>query len=226
MTLPPEILDEILEHIPTDIEGRQRLVACALVATRWTRPSQRRLFSSVSINHGNYQRWINSVASSGSKSHPLEYVCLLKHHFIEPIEISYWMRNLHNVHSLAFFGIVIKRIGEGEVHTCFSAFRETLTYLTLRRVSDSARLLPQPHHPSTGLVCSETRRGASQRCLDHIWEGYTLIAVAAIARSFSTDWPSWTRSMRNRCLNASSTWKQSSWKAFFSQVQVPSIVGG
>ena len=142
MTLPPETLDKILEHIPTDDYGRPTLVACALVATWWTGPSQRRLFSSVSIYNGNYQRWINGVVLPGPKSHLLQYVRSLEYFRGLPTEAVYPMRYLpedcggyfsalHNIHSLTLGFIKIEHISEEGFHTCFSAFRETLTDLAL-----------------------------------------------------------------------------------------------
>ena len=132
----------ILEHIPVDKEGRQTLVACALVAIRWTRPSQRRLFSSVWIGYGNYQRWMNGVVLSGSKSHLLKYILSFRHLSTRGFGIKDTMRTLPevsgeylsgliNIHTLELFQIRIQHISKGEFHTCFSAFRETLTYLTL-----------------------------------------------------------------------------------------------
>jgi len=122
----------ILRHIPIDNKGRQTLVACASVATWWTGPSQRRLFSSVMIHYRNYQRWINGVASPRSKSQPLKYVRSLQHYCLTPVtETSYWMRNLHNLRSLGLSYIEIGHINKAEYHPCFSAFRETLTNLTL-----------------------------------------------------------------------------------------------
>jgi len=79
VSLPPETLDNILEHIPTDNEGRPSLIACALVATWWMGPSQRRLFSSVLVDNKDYGRWADGVVLSGSGVH-LEYVRALQHH--------------------------------------------------------------------------------------------------------------------------------------------------
>ena len=145
VTLPPEILDKILEHIPTNgIEGRPTLIACALVATRWTGPSQRRLFSSVSVHNWNYERWMNGVVLSGSKTHLLKYVRLLRHRrHIPDTGKRYLMRNLpkdsgeyfpalHNIRSLELLNIEIEHISEAGFRTCFSTFRETLTDLTLQ----------------------------------------------------------------------------------------------
>ena len=139
VTLPPEILSKILDQIPTSNKGRRTLISCALVATWWTGPSQRRLFSSVEINESNYRQWVDGVVLSGSKEHLLEHVRSLGDRHI--LGKNYRMRNLvddsggyfpglRNLHSLAFSYITVEHMGEGEFHTCFSAFRETLTSLS------------------------------------------------------------------------------------------------
>ena len=140
MTLPPEILDKILECIPADREERVTLVACALVATWWTGPCQRRLFSSVSIRKRNYQQWMDRVALSGSKVRLLGYVRSLRIGYIRDISIKFqsllqdhgeYLPALHNLHSLAFANTRVEHIPQYQFHTCFSAFRGTLTYLSL-----------------------------------------------------------------------------------------------
>ena len=68
----------VLERIPTN-EGRRTLVTCALVATWWTGPSQRRLFSSVKIDQSNYERWMNGVVRPGSKDRLLGHVRSMWH---------------------------------------------------------------------------------------------------------------------------------------------------
>ena len=141
MTLPPETLDKILERMSMYYEGLRTLITCALVATWWTGPSQRRLFSSVEIDDENYQRWTDGVVHSGPKSHLLEYFYSLLHcrgYF----GIRYRMRDLpqgsaeylsalRNLHSLTLSEIRVEHISEEGFHTCFSAFHETLKYLTL-----------------------------------------------------------------------------------------------
>ena len=74
VTLPPEVMDKILEHIHVNGWKSPTLCACALVATWWTGPSQRRLFSSVKIHPNNYKRWMNGVVLSKSKAHLLGHV--------------------------------------------------------------------------------------------------------------------------------------------------------
>ena len=140
-TLPPEVLDKILEQIPIGSEGRRTLISCALVATWWTGPSQRRLFSSVEINKRNYGRWMDGVVLSGSKAHLLEYVRSLRHGRSLGVGIKYRIRDLaqdaggylsglRNLRTLTLSYITVEHIGEGEFHKCFSGFRETLTHLS------------------------------------------------------------------------------------------------
>lgn len=88
-------------------------MACALVATWWTRPSQRRLFSSVAIQGGNYGRWMSGVVTPGPKVHLLEHVRSLWHSPGLESKLGYRMRHLpqdsgkylsalRNLHSLTF----------------------------------------------------------------------------------------------------------------------------
>lgn len=132
----------VLEHIPAaDREGRRILIACTLVATWWVAPSQRRLFSSVDIHQRNYERWMNGVVLPGSKPHLLEYVRSLSH-CCSSVGAEYQMRELPrdsggylsalcNIHTLRLFNFRIELIDQDGFRTCFSAFRETLTCLSL-----------------------------------------------------------------------------------------------
>ena len=138
MTLPPEILDKILTHVPTHEWGSRTLIACALVTTQWTGPSQRRLFSSVKIYEGNRGRWMEGVVLSESKVHLLEYVRSLwltrgPGYRMRDLaqDCGEYLPALYNLHNLTLSGIGVERISENQFHTCFSAFRGTLTYLFL-----------------------------------------------------------------------------------------------
>ena len=147
-TLPPEILDKILEHVPRTRKGRQTIVACALVATWWTGPSQRRLFSSVVIDRSNYRRWMKSVVLPGPKTHLLESVRSLHHtcsqnpgntcgmgHLAQ--DTREYFPALRNLRSLTFAHIGITHAKEAEFHARFSAFHETLTSLILGTITTS-----------------------------------------------------------------------------------------
>ena len=142
VTFPPEILDKIFEQIATTREGPQTLAACALVATRWAGLSQRRLFYSVEIHELNYERWMNSVVLPEPKTHLLEYVRSLGHLRGLITRVTYrmgalaqhsgkYLSVLRNLRSLRLRSIWVEDIDEDQFHTCFSTFRETLTYLSL-----------------------------------------------------------------------------------------------
>ena len=135
--LPPEILDKILEYVPADWKCRRILIACALVATWWTGPSQRRLFASISINDKNYQRWMNGVVLSASKTRLLRYVRSFTHSGCKPVrnllkDCGEFLPALRNIHRLVLLKINIEHLGDEELHAYFSAFRETLTTLVLQ----------------------------------------------------------------------------------------------
>ena len=96
---------------------------------------------------------MNSVVRSGSKARLLGHVGSLWHtrdggwHTRDPggwhfgranYPMGYLTRDsgeylsaLRNLHSLTLLKITVQHISEGEYRTCFSAFRETLTYLSL-----------------------------------------------------------------------------------------------
>ena len=116
------------------------LIACALVATRWTGSSQRRLLSSALIRKHNYQQWMSSVVLSGSRVRLLGYVRSLRIGHNRDISIEFrnliqdhgeYLSALHNVHSLTFVNTRVESIPQDQFHTCFSAFRGTLTYISL-----------------------------------------------------------------------------------------------
>ena len=128
--------------MPADKVGRQALAACALVATWWTGPSQRRLFSSVEISYDNYEKWMNGVVLSGSRTHLLEYVRSLRLIRVWDTGAKYGMQDLpqdsggylsalRDLHSLTLWCIKVEPLSEGDLRTRFSAFRETLTFLSL-----------------------------------------------------------------------------------------------
>jgi len=126
----------ILECIPTNMEGRRTLVACTLIATWWTGPSQRRLFSSISINQCNRQRWMNGVTRSVPKAHRhdtgTEY--LTRGLAQDPREYFPVLRNTRN---LTLSCIQVERADANQLRTYLSAFRECLTHLSLERITVS-----------------------------------------------------------------------------------------
>ena len=85
---------------------------------------------------------MDGVARSGSKTHLLEYVRSLWHHRGLISTIKYRMQDLAqdsgeyfsalcNLHNLTLYNIRVEHINKEKFHTCFSVFRETLTFLSL-----------------------------------------------------------------------------------------------
>ena len=112
--------------------GQPTLIAWALVATWWTGPSQRRLFSAVLVHASNYERWVNGVVNSRSKAQLLEHVRLLSLNQYQMQDLSQdhgeYLPGLCNVRRLVLYRA---RIHEAQFHPCFSAFRGTLTSLSI-----------------------------------------------------------------------------------------------
>lgn len=59
MSLPPELLDEILGYLPPDY---QSLRNCSLVAKSWSHPCRKRLFENVFIRYTNFQSWLGNIS--------------------------------------------------------------------------------------------------------------------------------------------------------------------
>jgi hypothetical protein len=60
MQLPPELLDEIIGHLPPN--DKQSLRRCSLVARSWIHPCQKRLFESVGIHNRNSRSWLDNIS--------------------------------------------------------------------------------------------------------------------------------------------------------------------
>ena len=115
------------------------------MTARWAGPSQRRLFFSVEIHQDNYQQWLSGVVHSESKVRLLEYV----HSLWYSPDLRYRPRDfprryakyvspLPNLRSFALQHIRVERVRAERFRTqCFSAFRETLTLLSLDNVTTS-----------------------------------------------------------------------------------------
>lgn len=62
MSLPQELLDEILSYLPPDSEqGDRSLRNCSLVAKSWINPSRRQLFKTVEIREAALQSWLDGI---------------------------------------------------------------------------------------------------------------------------------------------------------------------
>ena len=144
------MLDKILEYIPSPgSPGRRTLAACALVATWWVGPSQRRLFYSVALNEENYRRWMLGVIVPTPKLHLLKHTRSLWHaraglnpkfkHRMRhlPQDSGRYLSTLCNLQDLTMYNTKVERISEEGFRLCFSAFRETLTQFSLEHSATS-----------------------------------------------------------------------------------------
>ena len=60
MKLPPELVDEIIGHLPPG--DKRSLRNCSLVAKSWIFPSQKRLFGVVEITGENLRQWLDNIS--------------------------------------------------------------------------------------------------------------------------------------------------------------------
>ena len=68
MSLPHELIDEILDYLPLDDEqDQQSLRNCSLVAKPWTKPSRRRLFKTVEIREATLRQWLDTIPPANTK---------------------------------------------------------------------------------------------------------------------------------------------------------------
>ena len=58
MTLPLELVDEVLDYLPPDNESLRN---CSLVAKSWLRPSRQRLFENLFIQDAECQSWLDNI---------------------------------------------------------------------------------------------------------------------------------------------------------------------
>lgn len=146
--LPLELFDEIVSHMdPTLVEGRQSLSNCSVVKKSWARPCQRRLFESVRISSERLQSWQDCVLQ---KEDPLlsrvrELSCDGKNFFEEqqfrPTHISLcdlfrlFTRLEHFQLGGCDISLLPHKLG------LFTAFRETLSCITLFRCQVSEKTL-------------------------------------------------------------------------------------
>ena len=142
MSLPHELLDEILDYLSLDDEqDKQSLRNCSLVAKSWTNPSRRRLFETVEILGANIQSWLDTIPPANDE--------LLRH----VRSLSYVTRNalpwtarrpkgrvhvlrdyLPSFHKLQHLSLSHTHIPSdiSKQIEIFSAFRHTLSRLALK----------------------------------------------------------------------------------------------
>ena len=60
MELPPELIDEIIHYLATDVRS---LRSCSLIARSWMYPSRKWLFKDVFISRKTHQPWLNRISA-------------------------------------------------------------------------------------------------------------------------------------------------------------------
>ena len=141
MRLPTELIDEILDHLPSDDE--ESLRSCSLVAKSWLDPCQRRLFEAIIIDMDTYQPWFDNISPTNTELlrhvQQLMYVPMRKK---DPRYPPYRIGDDFRVYLPSFcqlqyliFGLVDIESIIPDHKNLFFAFQHTLFALSLLRVS-------------------------------------------------------------------------------------------
>ena len=133
MHLPPELLDEIINHLP---DNTRYLRNCSLVAKSWVYPSQRRLFDTVDVlGDSDLRSWVRTISptKAGVLQHVRSLHCQVAespsspHPSIDFLrDYSHSFRQLERLTLYAGFLPPLTRIGT------YSAFQHTLSYLSVQ----------------------------------------------------------------------------------------------
>ena len=128
MTLPPELIDEILTDLRDD---KPTLRNCSLIAKSWVYPSQKLLYAHVHLTPETHRIWQEN--SSPTSAELLQHVRTLKCHNFHSLEPSHgdYFGSLHCLERLAFCELVPV---EPNITNLFSAFQTTLLSLSLSHV--------------------------------------------------------------------------------------------
>jgi len=132
MNLPPELLDEIIDHISDE----QSLRNCSLVAKSWVYPSRRQIFEFVDIwRDGPLYMWLDAISPTniGVLQHVRSVQCRSYLHPDSPHPPAgflhdYWP-SFHHLERLAFSSGFLPPYTQIPI---FSAFRHSLLSLSLR----------------------------------------------------------------------------------------------
>ena len=145
MSLPYELLGEIFGYLPSSHKwDQQSLRNCSLVAKSWTNPSRRHLFKTIKIRETTLQSWLDTISPANDQF--LQHVHSLSYftstiarqdgqwpaHRIDVLQD--YLPSFHRLQhlSLSFLNIPSNISRQVEM---FSAFRHTLSRLSLRRCS-------------------------------------------------------------------------------------------
>lgn len=132
MKLPPELIDEIIGHLPPD--DKESLQNCSLVTKSWIRPSQKRLFEVVDIRQQNLQSWLDTISPTNLEL--LGHVRRLSYKeypegAVEPAHQAL-RDHLPSLHQLRHFTLLFARISSHPQQIgLFSAFQHTLSGISL-----------------------------------------------------------------------------------------------
>ena len=136
MSLPPELIDEIIQHLPLD--KPQTLRNCSLVAKSWVYRSQKRLFQTVSISKSTRSSWVDRISPANlellhhvrSLTYTIDPTARLRFpaHHIDSLDD--YLPSFHNLESLVLSSMDLQSDIPQQVEN-FAAFRLTLSSLSL-----------------------------------------------------------------------------------------------
>ena len=133
MDLPPELLDEIIGHLPPDDEKSLR--SCSLVAKSWVHPSRRHLFETVRLSGvGGLGSWLATTPPTNVEI--FQHVRSLTFHTTSIPDSPHGPAHLLHEHSSSFHRLERLTLSHGcpPSHSrigTFAAFQHTLAYLCL-----------------------------------------------------------------------------------------------
>ena len=133
MDLPPELLDEVINHIsPTD---KRSLLNCSLVAKSWVYPSQKRIFKAVDIwRNPHLKSWLGAISPTNVRV--LQHVRSIRCQIAKPLNLSHPPVDLLCDYSPSFRQLERLTLHSGLLPSLnqigtYSAFQHTLSYLCL-----------------------------------------------------------------------------------------------
>ena len=135
MDLPQELIDKIIGYIPPD--DQKSLQNCSLVKKSWVYPSRRRLFNTVHVwGDTNLKLWLGTI--SPTNVGVLQHVRSLHYQIAEPPDspdprvdpLHDYSHSFRQLERLTLFSGFLPSLTQIET---YSAFRHTLSYLSLQR---------------------------------------------------------------------------------------------
>jgi len=136
MSLPPELIDEIIHHLPLD--EPQALQNCSLVAKSWVHCSQKRLFQTVNISKSTRSSWKDRISPVNlellhhvrSLTFTIDPTAWLRFPGYRIDSLGDYLPSFHNLESLVLSSMDLQSDISQQVGN-FAAFRLTLSSLSL-----------------------------------------------------------------------------------------------